>query len=162
MQNPLDNVKVGFVKVIIKEYFNNCNVFIENLLIKRKELILDNNINIHKIIKKKITVILSSLLTLYIILLCKTKDKNKYIKPINVLCQKLFFIPIIKSLNMFKSLFLISFLIQYKAEQNTAGKGIQHIKNRGIYFEICLIPIKIINKNIGVFNMTQSKFIHKK
>ena len=102
------------------------------------------------------------LLTLYIILLYKTKDKNKYINPINVLCQKLFFIPIIKSLNTFKSLFLINFLIQYKLEQNATGKGIQHNKNKGIYFEICLIPIKIINKNIGVFNITQNKFIHKK
>ena len=64
MQKPLAKVNVGFVKVIIKEYFNSESVLIENLLIKRT-------------IKKNINVILKFLFTLYIILVYNIKIINK-------------------------------------------------------------------------------------
>ncbi len=77
MQKPLAKVNVGFVKVIIKEYFNSENVLIENLLIKIKEFMLDNKIKTKRTIKKNINVILKFLFTLYIILVYNIKIINK-------------------------------------------------------------------------------------
>lgn len=77
MQKPLAKVNVGFVKVIIKEYFNSESVLIENLLIKIKEFTLDNKIKIKRTIKKNINVILKFLFTLYIILVYNIKIINK-------------------------------------------------------------------------------------
>ncbi len=77
MQKPLAKVNLGFVKVIIKEYFNSENVLIENLLIKIKEFTLDNKIKIKRTIKKNINVILKFLFTLYIILVYNIKIINK-------------------------------------------------------------------------------------
>lgn len=77
MQKPLAKVNVGFVKVIIKEYFNSENVLIENLLIKIKEFTLDNKIKIKRTIKKNINVIPKFLFTLYIILVYNIKIINK-------------------------------------------------------------------------------------
>ena len=70
MQKPLAKVNVGFVKVIIKEYFNSESVLIENLLIKIKEFTLDNKMKIKN-------VILKFLFTLYIILVYNIKIINK-------------------------------------------------------------------------------------
>lgn len=77
MQKPLAKVNVGFVKVIIKEYFNSKNVLIENLLIKIKEFTLDNKIKVKRTIKKNINVIPKFLFTLYIILVYNIKIINK-------------------------------------------------------------------------------------
>lgn len=77
MQKPLAKVNVGFVKVIIKEYFNSESVLIENLLIKIKEFTLDNKMKIKRTIKKNINVILKFLFTLYIILVYNIKIINK-------------------------------------------------------------------------------------
>ena len=77
MQKPLAKVNVGFVKVIIKEYFNSENVLIENLLIKIKEFMLDNKIKTKRTIKKNINVIIKFLFTLYIILVYNIKIINK-------------------------------------------------------------------------------------
>lgn len=82
--------------------------------------------------------------------------------PINVLWKKLDLTPIKKSLNIFKSLFLISLPIQYNEEQNTTGIGIQKTKNKGIYLGISFTPINTINNNNGILNNTQNRFIHKK
>ena len=51
-QNPFARVKVGLVKVIIKEYFKICVVFIEKLLINKNEFMLDNITKVRKTIKK--------------------------------------------------------------------------------------------------------------
>lgn len=82
--------------------------------------------------------------------------------PINVLWKKLDLTPIKKSLIIFKSLFLINLPIQYNEEQNATGIGIQQIKNKGIYLGISCTPINTINKNNGMFNKIQNRFIHKK